>query len=324
MARHTCVASFLLATANLHAQPNDTTEATANGTSIITANDLAADSTIQCDFQNLRPPAAWQVRAQQTVVSAVTEANRCLAQRDNACVETSLAAATGQMANDDERALVAIPQAELAKQRGDRDAAEATYREAMELASLDASLRLELVRRLAYLRFERQEWADVLRLLNTNYSCAAWTGDALTLRGMAYEGLFATRLALESFEGAINLYQLQGRALPTGLQGRYQALAARHDPTAANAADVIPAVRIAPNYPDLALRRRREGWVQMQFDITDMGTVANARAVSSSDPMFDEAALTALRQWRYTPKFDSGLPVARLGVQTIIRFELEP
>jgi TonB family protein len=210
------------------------------------------------------------------------------------------------------------------KERGDHDAAARLYQETMELPSVDASLRLDIVRRTAYLQYDRRNYADVLRTLNTNYSCTAWTADALTLRALAYEGLYAIRLALESYEGAIKLYELQGRPLPTGLQGRYQALAARHDPTDADAADVVPLTRVAPQYPARALSRRLQGWVQMEFEITDTGTVTNARVVDSSDAVFDEAALTALRQWRYAPKFTDGLPIARPGVRTIIRFQLEP
>jgi TonB family protein len=321
--RKAFVASLLLAAANAHAQADDTAGVSSDSTSIVTADELAPASTSQCDLQNLRPAPGWQVKARQPIVSAVTAANQCLAQRDSACVETTLATVAGQLATDDERALVAIPQAELVKQRGDYDAAERIYQDTMALPSLDASLRLELVRRAAYLQHDRKNHVEVLRMLNTNFSCDAWTADALTLRALAYEGLYSIQLALESYEGAINLYEQQGRPLPTGLQGRYQALAAQHDPTKADAADVVPLVRINPQYPELALRRRREGWVQMQFDITDTGTVANAHVVSSSDPMFDDAALTALRQWRYKPKITDGLPVARPGVQTIIRFQLE-
>jgi len=244
-----------------------------------------------------------------------------LAQRDIVCAESALSSVAG--GNDNERALLAIPQAELAKQRGDNEEASRIYQEAMALPTLNATLKLELVRMLALLQHGNGQHADALRLLNTNFSCGTWTADALTLRAVVYESIFARRLALESFEGAINLYQQQGRPLPAGLQGRYQALAARHDPTEPDATDVVPLVRINPDYPVAALRRGREGWVQMEFEITELGAVANARVVESSDPLFDEAALAALRRWRYAPKIIDGLPVTRPGVQTRIVFQLE-
>ena len=321
--RKTLAISLVLAAASADAQENETVGVSSDSISVVTGDEIAPGSPSQCDVRNLRPPTAWRVSAQTSIAQAVAGANRCLAQRDTTCAETALSSVAGQIRTDDEKALVAIPQAELAKQRGDDEAASRIYQEAVELPSVGAALRLELVRMSATLQHGKGQYADVLRLLNTNFSCSTWTADALTLRAMAYEGLFASRLALESFEGAMNLYQLQGRPLPAGLEGHYQALAARHDPTREEAADVVPLVRVNPDYPQAALRRGREGWVQMEFDITDMGTVANARVVDSSDAMFDEAALASLRRWRYAPKFIDGLPVLRTGVQTRIVFNLE-
>src|SRR5215471_349489 len=88
--------------------------------------------------------------------------------------------------------------------------------------------------------------------------------------------------------------------------------------------DVIPLVRIAPEYPTRALSRGLEGWVKVQFTITPTGTVKDATVVDA-DPkgMFDEAALKAIARWRYNPKVEGGVAVERVGVQTIIRFQLE-
>jgi periplasmic protein TonB len=88
--------------------------------------------------------------------------------------------------------------------------------------------------------------------------------------------------------------------------------------------DVIPLVRIPPEYPRRAAARGREGWVQVQFTITETGTVKDA-VVVNSDPkdIFDEAALKAIARWRYNPRVEGGVAVQRVGVQTIIRFELE-
>ena len=62
----------------------------------------------------------------------------------------------------------------------------------------------------------------------------------------------------------------------------------------------------------------------MQFTITETGTVKDA-VVVNSDPkdIFDEAALKAIARWRYNPRVEGGVAVQRVGVQTIIRFELE-
>jgi len=88
--------------------------------------------------------------------------------------------------------------------------------------------------------------------------------------------------------------------------------------------DVIPLVRINPDYPPRALSRGLEGWVQVQFTITPTGTVTDAKVVNAEPKnIFDDAALKAIARWRYNPKVDGGVAVERVGVQTIIRFQLE-
>ena len=88
--------------------------------------------------------------------------------------------------------------------------------------------------------------------------------------------------------------------------------------------DVIPLVRIAPDYPPRALSRGLEGWVKVQFTITPTGTVKDAKVVDAMPKeMFDDAALKAIARWRYNPRVEGGVAVERVGVQTIIRFQLE-
>jgi protein TonB len=88
--------------------------------------------------------------------------------------------------------------------------------------------------------------------------------------------------------------------------------------------DVIPLVRINPDYPPRALSRGVEGWVKVQFTITPTGTVKDPIVVDAEPKqMFDDAALKAIARWRYNPRVEGGVAVERVGVQTIIRFQLE-
>lgn len=88
--------------------------------------------------------------------------------------------------------------------------------------------------------------------------------------------------------------------------------------------DVIPLVRINPDYPQRALSRGIEGWVQVQFTITETGSVTDATVVASEPSgIFDDAAIKAILRWRYNPKMEEGVPVSRIGMQTILRFNLE-
>ena len=88
--------------------------------------------------------------------------------------------------------------------------------------------------------------------------------------------------------------------------------------------DVIPLVRVNPDYPQRAITRGLEGWVQVQFTITATGTVKDPVVVNAEPKnIFDDAALKAIARWRYNPKVENGAPVERVGVQTRLVFKLE-
>jgi protein TonB len=88
--------------------------------------------------------------------------------------------------------------------------------------------------------------------------------------------------------------------------------------------DVVPLVRINPEYPTRARERGIEGWVQVMFTITPAGTVADAKVVDA-DPkgLFERAALEAIGRWKYNPKVVDGRPMERRGVQVVLTFKLE-
>jgi protein TonB len=86
--------------------------------------------------------------------------------------------------------------------------------------------------------------------------------------------------------------------------------------------DVIPLVRVPPDYPPHA--GNTEGWVKVQFSITATGSVRDAFVVDGSPQgVFDAAALKAIARWRYAPKIQDGVAVERVGLQAVIRFQLE-
>jgi periplasmic protein TonB len=88
--------------------------------------------------------------------------------------------------------------------------------------------------------------------------------------------------------------------------------------------DVRPVVRQDPAYPPRALASGTEGWVQVQFSVTAIGAVRDAVVVASEPgTIFDDAALKAIARWRYNPRVENGEAVERVGLQTVIRFELE-
>lgn len=88
--------------------------------------------------------------------------------------------------------------------------------------------------------------------------------------------------------------------------------------------DVVPLVRVNPQYPARAMQRGVEGWVLLEFTITKAGTVRDV-VVKDADPpnYFERAAKKAVQKYKYKAKIEDGVPVERPGVQVVISFELE-
>lgn len=112
-----------------------------------------------------------------------------------------------------------------------------------------------------------------------------------------------------------------------------QADAARHDVDAALErrafmADVVTASQLSlvksvqPQYPSKAEKNGVEGWVDLDFTVTDSGAVQDV-AVDAAKPagVFEAAATAALLQWRYQPLVRDAKPVATRA-RIRIRFTL--
>ncbi len=88
--------------------------------------------------------------------------------------------------------------------------------------------------------------------------------------------------------------------------------------------DVIPLVRVLPQYPPRAASRGIEGWVIVEFTISAAGTVKDPVVVDSHpSAIFNRAMLRAIRKWKYKPKIVDGVAVERIGVRVRQNFELE-
>jgi protein TonB len=81
--------------------------------------------------------------------------------------------------------------------------------------------------------------------------------------------------------------------------------------------------RVLPEYPPRARAQRIEGWVRLELHVSPSGTVSTARVVAASpERVFDEAALKAIRRWRFMPAFREGRAVAQRAMLTV-KFRLE-
>jgi periplasmic protein TonB len=73
---------------------------------------------------------------------------------------------------------------------------------------------------------------------------------------------------------------------------------------------------VQPIYPPVALQARLTGFVVVEAQVGVDGRVQSARVVRSA-PIFDEAAVEAVKQWRYVPLLLNGTPTAFLLTVTI-------
>ncbi len=71
-----------------------------------------------------------------------------------------------------------------------------------------------------------------------------------------------------------------------------------------------------PIYPRGAAEKKLQGIVILEATITKAGLVTNVRVLQSV-PGLDEAALTAVRQWRYTPATNDGMAVDVVTTVTV-------
>ena len=70
----------------------------------------------------------------------------------------------------------------------------------------------------------------------------------------------------------------------------------------------VPLLRVQPEYPEMARRAHIEGVVVLQAVIGTDGRVESVRSLASV-PLLEEAAVKAVRQWRYLPARQRGHPV---------------
>ena len=87
--------------------------------------------------------------------------------------------------------------------------------------------------------------------------------------------------------------------------------------------EVMPLNDVSPDYPRYALQRGIEGHVKLAFTINRAGAVENLRVIEASPQnVFERDARRAAVRWRFAPRTEGGLAVAREAVKTLY-FRLE-
>jgi protein TonB len=78
--------------------------------------------------------------------------------------------------------------------------------------------------------------------------------------------------------------------------------------------------KVNPVYPMAAVQMHKQGTVQILANISKNGSITNAKLIKG-DSLLAQAALAAVRQWKYKPYFLSGQPV-EVQTQISVNFKL--
>ena len=84
--------------------------------------------------------------------------------------------------------------------------------------------------------------------------------------------------------------------------------------------DVVQPVlihRVNPEYPEIARKSRVQGVIILEAIITREGTVEKVKILRGVHPLLDQAAVNAVKQWRYKPATLNGKPVKVYSTVTV-------
>ncbi|MEW6996574.1 energy transducer TonB [Colwelliaceae bacterium BS250] len=83
----------------------------------------------------------------------------------------------------------------------------------------------------------------------------------------------------------------------------------------------MPIYRALPRYPIAAARNKIKGWVKLSFSINREGEVEDVMVIESEpEKIFDQAAIDALKHWRYKPQLNKGKTVKQQNLSVRIDF----
>jgi len=123
-------------------------------------------------------------------------------------------------------------------------------------------------------------------------------------------------MKLESAQGHCELYLFSGgrelfhSLMPAGVMESALTKMVRGRIKGVQNAPAKPLVGPAPEYPKALLKRRVEGSATIAFLIDAEGKISDASVAKASQPEFGEAALAAIRFWRFLPKVENAQPVS--------------
>ena len=86
--------------------------------------------------------------------------------------------------------------------------------------------------------------------------------------------------------------------------------------------DYLPLVRVLPEFPRTALSRGLEGYCDLEFTVTPLGTTADVRVIHCTNSVFERNSIRAVLKYRYKPRVVNGTPIAVPGLGLRITFDI--
>ncbi len=88
--------------------------------------------------------------------------------------------------------------------------------------------------------------------------------------------------------------------------------------------DYLPIVKVAPIYPNQALRRGQEGYCVVKYTVTRLGTIKDPTIVKDqcSSSLFYSPSINAALKFKYKPRIVDGIEVEVAGVQNKFSFKI--
>ncbi|GJM14643.1 MAG: protein TonB [Pseudohongiella sp.] len=86
---------------------------------------------------------------------------------------------------------------------------------------------------------------------------------------------------------------------------------------------MVPIIKTVATYPASALRRGIEGYVDLSFTVTPLGTIEDVKVLyAEPEGVFERSAVRSIRRWKYSPAIENGEPVPVHDVRQRIVFEM--
>ncbi len=86
---------------------------------------------------------------------------------------------------------------------------------------------------------------------------------------------------------------------------------------------LIALVRVSPEYPAKARANGIEGYVIVQFDVTELGYVVNVEVLESTNKLFNQAAIAAAGRFKYKARVVDGQPLPSYGIRNQFTFHMD-